>query len=105
MVAFIPLAMAAKVRRVERRAIARLHDAGASTVERAILMDRNGWVAAFVHRRLEHAGVLRSAPNDRYYMDEPAYRHLVARRRRRAVALIGLIIASLAVMYFRGDLS
>jgi hypothetical protein len=101
---FIPLAVAAKVRGVERRAMERLRDAGANTPERAILMERTGILADFLHRRLVHAGVLRSAGNDRYYVDESAYRAFLARRRRHAALLTGVIIVALAVLYFRGGL-
>ena len=102
---FIPLAVAAKIRQVEHRAITRLRDAGANTAERAILMERAGPVEGFVHRRLERAGVLQAAANDRYYVNETAYRAFQARGRRRAVAVMVSLIGAFAVMYFGGYLS
>ena len=66
---FITLALVARVRQVERRTIARLTDAGANRMDRAILLERNGPVAQFVHDRLERAGVLKPAANHRYYWE------------------------------------
>ena len=96
---FIPLALAARVRQVEQRTIARLTDAGANRTERAILLERNGPVAQFVHDRLERAGVLKPAANHRYYWDEIAYRELIRGRRRRAMIVVA-ILAVLSVMIY-----
>lgn len=102
---FIPLVVAARIRQVEQRAIMRLQNAGANTAERAILMERAGPVAVFVHRRLERAGVLQAAANDRYYLNETAYRTFQARQRRRAMAVIVSLIVVLSVWYFGGYFS
>ena len=100
--AFIPLALAATIRRIEQRALTRLRDAGANTAERAILMDRKGLVASFVHRRLERAGVLQAVANDRYYVNERAYGTFRRRRRRRAVILLTIVVGTVAVTYLGG---
>ena len=96
---FIPLALAARMRQVERRTIARLTDAGANRLDRAILLEDDGPVTRFVHHRLERAGVLKPAANDRYYWDEPAYHELVRRRRRRALIVVGFLVLMIAMIY------
>jgi hypothetical protein len=99
---FIPLALAARVRQVERRTIARLTDAGASRMDRAILLEREGPVAGFVHHRLVRAGVLKGAANDRYYWDELAYRELIRRRHRRAMIVGGSLVLMTTMIYLAG---
>ncbi|MGH9176736.1 MAG: hypothetical protein ACRD1H_20375 [Vicinamibacterales bacterium] len=101
---FVPLVLAARIRGIERRALTRSRDAGANTAERAILMDREGLLASFVHRRLERAGVLQPAANDRYYVNERAYRAFQTRRRRRALVMT-IVLGSLAATYFGGCFS
>ena len=102
---FIPFALAATIRGIERRAIARLRDAGATTAQRAILMDRDGLLTGFVHRRLERAGVLQPAANDRYYLNETGYDAFHTRRRRRAIGALIILAGAFAVMYFGGYVS
>lgn len=94
-----------RLRRIERRTIARLRDAGANLAERGILLEPGGSIVAFVYRRLSRAGVLVSAGNDRYYLDEAAYDAFRARRRRRALIVLGAIVVILLVMYMRGVFS
>jgi hypothetical protein len=102
---FIPLVLAARARRLERRMTARFTDAGANTAERGILVDRDGPVAGFVFRRLHTAGVLQDAGNDRYYWNASAYGALRRRRRLRAFVVIAALVAGLAILVFRGDIS
>jgi len=104
-VAFVPLALAAAVRRSERRTIARLHEAGANTAERAILLDTRRPLSGFTHRRLERAGVLQPAGNDRYYLSDAAYETFSTRRRTRAMVVLTLLLIGIAILYFRGDFS
>lgn len=77
----------------------RLTDAGANRTERAILLERNGPVAQFVHDRLERAGVLKPAANHRYYWDEIAYRELIRGRRRRAMIVVAILAVLIVMIY------
>ena len=101
----VPMALAAALRRSERRAIARLQEAGANTAERAILLERSRPLAGFTHARLERAGVLRSAGNDRYYLDEGGYAAYRQRRRRRAMVAFMLLAIGVALLYYGGTFS
>jgi hypothetical protein len=78
-----------------------LKDADATTVERAILLERGGLATVIVQARLERAHVLEAAGNNRYYL-ETAYHAFVARRRRRAVVVVAVILGMLGLMYYGG---
>jgi hypothetical protein len=103
--AFAPLAAAARVRRVEHRTVARLKDAGANVAERGILLQRGGLVNEFVFRRLLRAEALQPAGNDRYYLNSAAYERFRVVRRRRALFVFTIVLIIVAALYFRGDLA
>ena len=103
--AFVPLVLAARMRGVERRTIARLKDAGASTAERGVLLERGGVVENFVVGRLQRAGVVKEAGNDRYYWDSAAYERFRRARRRRAAGALAALLLGMLALYFRGDIS
>ena len=102
---FVPVALVARIRGVERRTIARLKDAGANTRERGILLERQGVLNEFVVRRLLRAGVLQEAGNDRYYWQSAAYDSFCRARRRRAFIVFAVVFVIGAALYVRGDLS
>jgi hypothetical protein len=103
--AFLPLLVAARLRQIERRTIARVTEAGADTAERAVLLEDTGQLGAFVQRRLERAGALIAAGNDRYYFDRAAYAAFRGRRRKRALVVITVLVIGLIAFYFRRDYS
>lgn len=86
--AFLPMLLAARMRRIERRTIGRLTDAGANVAERAILLEPGGPLSRFVHHRLAGTGALVLTGDARYYLDEQAYEVFRKRRRRRALVVI-----------------
>jgi hypothetical protein len=104
-VALLPMMVAARMRRIERRTIARLTDAGANTAERAILLEHGGAVSNFVYRRLTSAGALVATGNDRYYLSRPGYQTFRGRRRKRALVVLTALAAIVAAMYFLGAFS
>jgi hypothetical protein len=101
---FLPMLLAARVRRLERRAIRRATDAGATVRERAVLLEDAGRLGELVYRRLERAGVLVPAADDRYYFDPDAYARFQSRRRKRALLAVTALVIGLAIFYLRGDL-
>lgn len=103
--AFIPMVIGARLRRIERRTIARAMDAGATVSERAILLEQAGKLGDFVRGRLERAGVLIPVGNDRYYFDAAAYAAFRARRRQRALLVSSLLAIAITILYLRGDIS
>lgn len=102
---FVPMVLAARLRRIERRAVDRLQAAGATTDERAILLENGGALTGFVYRRLNDARVLVRLGNDRYYLNDTAYQQFCGRRRKRAVMVVTLLVIIITVLYLRGDLS
>ena len=100
----VPLALAARLGKVERRTIARVTEAGATTAERAVLLESAGKLGDFVYRRLQRSGVLHAAGNDRYYFSPAAYEAYRRRRRKRALLVITIVLVGIA-LYYRGDLS
>jgi hypothetical protein len=93
---------ALRVRRVERLTIQRFRDAGANTAERAILLEAGMWFGPVVYRRLERAGVLRRAANDRYYLEQPAYEAFRRRRRIRGLVVLTILLTGIAIVYLLG---
>jgi hypothetical protein len=100
----VPIAVAATVRRLERKTIQRLTDAGANTAERGILLE-NGRLARLVHGRLERAGALQAVGNDRYYLVMDAYERYRGRRRVRAWIIVAILLLGVATVYFSGGLA
>src|SRR5262245_36812313 len=97
----VPIAFAATVRRLERQTIQRLTDAGANTAERSILLE-DGRLSRLVQGRLERAGALQAAGNDRYYLLMDAYERFRGRRRVRALIIFALLLVAVATVYFSG---
>jgi hypothetical protein len=98
----VPALIVARNSRIERRAIARLNEAGANTAERAILLEDAGRASRGVQRRLVEAGALVSAGNDRYYLNQPAYEAYRGRRRTRANIVLAVLAVIVLVMYYAG---
>ena len=105
LLAVIRMTLAGAVRRSERRAIARLREAGADTAERAIVLETRRPLSGCAHHRLVRSGGLQPAGNDRYYWHEAAYDAYRSRRRTRALVLMALLLIGIAILYFRGDVS
>jgi hypothetical protein len=102
LLAFFPLVFVGRLRGVERRTMARLKDAGATTAERAILLEAGGFATNLVYTRLERAHVLRQAGNDRYYLDAAVYDAFTGRRRRRALTVVVVVLGMLGLTYYGG---
>ena len=101
--AFVPMLLAARLRRIEQRTVSRATAAGATTAERAVLLQPSGQLGEFVHGRLLRNGVLLEAGNDRYYFSPAAYDAFRARRRKRALWIIVALLISIAILILRGD--
>jgi len=100
--AFVPMFVALRLRKVERRTIQRFGDAGANTAERAITLEPDVQFGPFVYRRLERSGVLRPAGNDRYYLEQPAYDAFCRRRRIRGLVILAILVTAVAIAYLLG---
>jgi hypothetical protein len=91
--------LAAIMRRVERRLIARMRESGATSPERAQTLDLSRF-AAFRLRRLTAGGAIVALADGRYYFSEPGWRSYRAARKRRALAIVGVVLAFGASLFF-----
>src|SRR5262245_34290129 len=87
----VPIALVAAFRRLERKTIQRLTDAGANTAERGILLEE-GRLARVVQGRLQRAGALQAVGNDRYYLLMDAYERYRGRPRLRAWIIVTILL-------------
>jgi hypothetical protein len=102
--AFLPLLLAAKIRREERRLLERLRQAKALAASSAITLEEPGTIGGWVRHRLLRNRVLGESAGDRYYLIESGYDAFRRRRRQRAlVAFALLIIGVLIMLYTSGD--
>jgi hypothetical protein len=95
----LPLVLAAKIRREERRLVDWYRARGGLDSDRAVSVHPEGAVADWVHQRLIRAGAIRFA-GERYYLDEDAYAAFRRRRRQRAWIVLGLLLIALAVAFY-----
>jgi hypothetical protein len=99
--AFVPMVVAARIRREERRLVDWFRARGAFDAQRAVTVNAGGRISGFVHRRLEGAGAIRSAGN-RFYFDEESYAAFRARRRKRAFVVLTLVIIAVGIGFLTG---
>ena len=97
----VPIVIAAKVRREERRLVDWFRARGALDENRAVTVNTGGASRGFVHRRLERAGAIRHAGN-RFYFDEESYAGFRARRRRRAFVVATLVVIGIGIGFLTG---
>ena len=98
---FVPIVIAAKLRREERRLVDWFRARGALDRERSVTVNAGGSISSFVHRRLEGAGAIRAA-GDRYYFDEASYAGFRARRRRRAFVVATVVVIGIGIAFLTG---
>jgi hypothetical protein len=86
----------------EQRIVRKLKNAGATQPETAIELAPGNPVSRWRLSRLRDAGAVVAAPSGDVFLDLSAYRALRARRRRRALTMVGVLLAViLATVLFR----
>lgn len=90
--------LAATMVRRQRRITEQLRSAGATSPERATPPATFGGDEGMAFGILERHGVVKKA-GERYYLDEPAWEAHRARRHRRVLIAITLIVAGLALLW------
>lgn len=101
---FLPMILAAKVRREERRMIRRHRDDGAVNPDHVATAESGSRVTRWVRDRLARNGVLKLTPAGSY-LDETAYSAYRWRRRRRALVMVTLVLVGFGIALFRGDVA
>jgi hypothetical protein len=92
-----------RMRRDERRAVDWFRSRGALDAARAVHGNDGelGAIARLMHQRLTGAGVIRQVPAGLYF-DEDAYAQFRANRQRRALIVLAVLVAAVAVAMLTG---
>ncbi len=96
--ALAPIAAMAFVR-TDRRLISALRAAGAVGHGTASTLEATSPLARWRLSRLISAGAIRAADAGRYYFDAAGYQRFRHARRRRAMGLLGLVLAAMLVFW------
>ena len=100
---FPPLAVifAALIVRTDRKLLARLRDAEATSPDRALLLDTLSQFDAMRLRRLTDGGAVVATPDGRHFLDEEGWQHYRSERRRRAFGAVAVVLfAGALVLWF-----
>lgn len=81
-----------------KRLIRRFREAGATAPERAIPFGEVGIRRSWIFDQMLSRGVFLEAGPDRYYVDERAAEAYLLAQRRWALMVVGVLLASLAVL-------
>ena len=95
-------AAAAVIQRKEREIVNTFRGAGATSADRARDPSELGVAKHLAFERLTRRAVLREAGAGKYYLDEPSWNALRGIRRRLAIVMLAIIIATGAVLFFTG---
>ena len=86
----------------ERRLVRRLRSAGATSSNAAHELQDLRWMDERRLHGLQRAGAIHEAAPHRYYLDEPAYLAMRWKRRRRILAIVGIVLTAYALFWFSG---
>jgi hypothetical protein len=91
---FPPLAVivAVAMTRTDRKLLARLRDAQATSPDSALMLDTLSGFAAMRLRRLTDGGAVVATPDGRHFLDEEGWQHYRSERRRRALGAIAVVL-------------
>lgn len=93
--------IAGSIRRTERGIIDELEAGGAVTPEQAIPLGLSFWFRKAIFRRLLNGGAVGETQEMKQYLEVVGYAHFRARRRKRALIVLGIAVVILALAYFR----
>jgi hypothetical protein len=104
LLSFVPLLLAANIRREERQLVRWFRARGALDRDRAVTLRVDGPIRTWVYQRLLRNGVIKPV-GENVYLEESGYTEFRRRRRHRAVVVLALALLGLAIAMFRGDVS
>jgi predicted nucleic acid-binding Zn ribbon protein len=84
----------------DRRIIRRLQRRGAIDPASAVPLSLGWPMSRFRLRRLTNAGAVVPVDPDRFYLDAAGYRNYQRRRRRRALAILSVVLPLIAALFW-----
>jgi hypothetical protein len=97
-----PIILAALILATDRKIARRLRAAGAMNAAHAIEFDPPGPVGRARLRRMLSVGAVRETGANRYYLDENNFRAWRVVRRKRALAILGIMVVLTAILVVAG---
>jgi hypothetical protein len=97
-----PTILAALILATDRRIARRLRTAGAVNAAHVVEFHAPGPVGPARLRRMVAVGAVREAGANRYYLDENNFRAWRVVRRKRALAVLAIMVALIAILVFAG---
>jgi hypothetical protein len=97
-----PALLAALILATDRKIVRRLRAAGATSASHAIEFDPPGPVGHARLRRMVSAGAVRETGARRYYLDETGYQAWRVVRRKRALAILGIMAVVIMMLILAG---
>lgn len=91
-IAVLPAIFAALILRTDRRIIATLRAAKATSTSAAIPLDAGTPLTRWRLERLIRKGAVQTTGTDRYYINEIAWRIYRSKRRRRAITMVLILV-------------
>jgi hypothetical protein len=95
------LVLVIAMRRSQQAIIEALERDNARSAESARSLAGLWWLKRLMLQRLMLGGAIKIAPGDRYYIDWDGYTAFRRRRRVRAVATVGIVVAVAALIWWR----
>jgi hypothetical protein len=101
-VALLAPLLGAAIRRADSRIQNELRDAEATSPDRATTLSLRSPIARWRLGRLTREGVVHALDAGRYYWDENAWGEFRRARRRRALAVIAVLVLAVGVLWWQG---
>ncbi len=100
-IAVVPLiAMAAVLRRTEKKVVTELQSVGATCDASAARLPRINRLGRWQVARLERSGAVVAVGDDRYYFDPAGYSAFRGLRRRRAAIVVPVLIVTILILWY-----
>lgn len=99
----LPTAVAIVLRGTERKVVARLQSAEATSETTAIKLPRISRLGRWQLSRLEHFGAVVPVSDDRYYFDPGGYRSFRGLRQKRAAIVVPVLIVTILILWYLSE--
>ncbi len=97
-----PAVLAALILATDKKIVRRLRAAGATTAAHAVVFDPPGPIGHARLRRMLSVGAVRETGASRFYLDENGYQAWRVVRRKRALAILAVMVVVIAMLMVGG---